>query len=75
MAKPVPSKQSKRFLVQKPKGGKAPRELTHEQVTQAVRSFQTKGGLIKKLPPQEVDARTMVGKQWDVAYESVIDRW
>lgn len=76
MVKQTPNpKQSKRFLVQRPKGGKAPRELTHDQVTNAVRSFQTKGGLIKKLPPQEVDARTLVGKQWDVAYESVIDRW
>jgi hypothetical protein len=74
MMKPANQKQSKRFLVQKPKG-KAQRELTHDQVTQAVRSFQTKGGLIKELPPQEVDARTMVGKQWDVAYESVFERW
>ena len=75
MVKQVPNKPSKRFLVQRPKGGKAPRELTHDQVTQAIRSFQTQGGLIKKLPPQEVDARTMVGKQWDVAYESVFERW
>jgi hypothetical protein len=74
MMKQAPVK-SKRFLVQRPKGGKSPRELTHDQVTQAVRSFQTQGGLIKKLPPQEVDSRTLVGKQWDVAYESVIDRW
>jgi hypothetical protein len=74
MLKQPNPKQSKRFLVQKPRG-KAPRELTHDQVTNAIRSFQTKGGLIKTLPPQEVDARTMVGKQWDVAYESVFERW
>lgn len=74
MAKQANQKQSKRFLVPKPRG-KALRELTHDQVTQAVRRFQTQGGLIKELPPQEVDVRTMVGKQWDVAYESVFERW
>ena len=70
------AKPSKRFLVQKPKGSKAgQREVTHEQVTQAIRSFQTNGGLIKKLPPQGADSRTLVGKTWDVAYESLFDRW
>ena len=75
MQKQAANKPSRRFLVQRPKGSKAQRELSHDQVTQAIRSFQTQGGLIKKLPPQEVDARTLVGKQWDVAYESVFERW
>jgi hypothetical protein len=69
------SKPSKRFLVQKPKGGKGGHEVTHDQVTQAIRAFQLEGGLIKRLPPQEGDARTQVGKFWDVAYESLFDRW
>jgi hypothetical protein len=70
------SKPTKRFLVPRPKGGKAgQREITHEQVRMAIRAFQSKGGLIKTLPPQGQDPRSAVGKQWDVAYETLFERF
>jgi hypothetical protein len=68
-------RQSKRFLPPKPKGKGVPKELTHDQISQAIRSFQSKGGLIRRLPPQGKDARTLVGRSWDVAYESLFEHW
>lgn len=68
-------RKSKRFLAPKPKGKAAPSELTHDQISQAIRSFQSKGGLIRRLPDQGSETRTFVGRSWDVAYESLFERW
>jgi hypothetical protein len=68
-------KKSKRFLPPKPKGKGVPKELTHDQIAQAIRSFQTSGGLIHRLPPQGSENRTLVGRSWDVAYESLFEHW
>jgi len=69
------SKQSRRFLAPKPKGRAAHADLSHDQIAHAIRTFQSKGGLIKKLPPQGTDSRTHVGRMWDVAYESLFEHW
>lgn len=68
-------KKSKRFLPPKPKGKGAPKELTHDQITQAIRNFQSQGGLIRELPAQGSETRTLVGRSWDVAYESLFEHW
>ena len=68
-------KKSKRFLPPKPKGKAGPKELTHDQITQAIRSFQNTGGLIRQLPAQGGENRTLVGRSWDVAYESLFEHW
>lgn len=68
-------KKSKRFLPPKPKGKGISKELTHEQITQAIRNFQKKGGLIRQLPAQGSENRTLVGRSWDVAYESLFEHW
>jgi hypothetical protein len=69
------SKPSRRFLAPKPKGKPIRADLTHDQIAHAIRTFQGKGGLIKKLPPQGGDSRTNVGRMWDVAYESLFEHW
>jgi len=68
-------RKSKRFLPPKPKGKGAPKELTHDQITQAIRTFQSQGGLIRELPAQGGETRTFVGRSWDVAYESLFEHW
>jgi hypothetical protein len=68
------TKMSRRFLPQKPKGRAGLKEITHEQIAHAIRSFQLHGGLIRKLPPQESDLRVVVGRQWDSGFEPLFDR-
>ncbi len=68
-------RKSKRFLAPKPKGKAGTQELTHDQISQAIRSFQSQGGLIRRLPDQGRETRTLVGRSWDVAYESLFEHW
>ncbi len=64
--------KSRKILV-----GKAMRKnekhISSEQVTRALRAFKDTGGLIKTLPPEQVEGRSFVGNRWESAYENVLD--
>jgi len=61
-------KQSKRFISPKPRDD----GMTEIEVLAAVRAFQAKGGLIKRLPDQDTPRRTIICRQYE-QYENVID--
>jgi hypothetical protein len=67
-------KKSKRILVGKQQRNSKQPQITHEEVTQAIRRFKDQGGLIKELPPQREGYRPVVGNHLGSAYESVIER-
>ena len=70
-----PLKNSKRILPQRsPRGRDQGKRITQEQIAEAILQFRAQGGLIKKLPTQEVERRTLVGHRWDSMYESVLER-
>lgn len=46
-------------------------EISHADVRDAIRRFQERGGLIKKLPAQPNPARNLVGAKWAI-YETVL---
>jgi hypothetical protein len=66
--------KSKRFLPRRKSDGTSAKELTHEHVTQAIRAFQKRGGLISKLPPEPENKRTRVGHRWSSAYEVIFEQ-
>ena len=49
------------------------RAVGRDQLDQAIRSFQERGGLIRTLPPQNVGRRYSVGGNLDSGFENVID--
>ena len=62
-------KRSTRILPRRA-GRKGPAtELSHEQVSMAVRAFQERGGLIRKLPEEIAERHAKVGYRWDSVYE------
>ena len=66
-------KKSKRILVGKLQRNGQQQEVSHDEIAQAIRKFQAKGGLIKELPPQRESHRPVVGNHLGSAYESVIE--
>lgn len=46
--------------------------VTHEDVQAALRKFEEKGGLIKRLPDEVTPRNSLVGSRWAV-YESLND--
>ena len=67
------TKNSKRILVGKSQRKNAGKEVSHDEISQAIRHFQEQGGLIKELPPQRDGMRHFVGGHLGSAYENVID--
>lgn len=67
-------KNSKRILVGKAQRKGANGNVSHEEIAQAIRRFQQRGGLIKELPPQRDGMRHYVGGHVSSPYESVIER-
>ena len=63
---------SKRILPYKKKERVA--KLTRDQVSEAILNFQKDGGLIEKLPPEQVNRRRMVGNRWGSTYEVIFDQ-
>ncbi len=47
------------------------REITSEELQRAIRNFQERGGLIRRLPDEIVPPATLVGARWG-AYEEVL---
>ncbi len=48
------------------------KNITEEQIRQALKNFAERGGLIRTLPPQVAPDRSLVGSQYAV-YESLIE--
>ena len=46
--------------------------ITEDQIRRALRNFRSRGGLIRRLPPQIAPERKMVGSQHGV-YEYLFD--
>ncbi|NIP71800.1 MAG: hypothetical protein GWO16_01645 [Gammaproteobacteria bacterium] len=65
--------KSKRILVGKLERKSRASNISQDEVAQAIRNFQSQGGLIKQLPPQEAQKRAVVGAHVGSAYESVIE--
>lgn len=53
------------------KSGKA--EVTRDQLARAIQNFQSSGGLIRTLPPQNANRRYSVGGHLESGFENVID--
>ena len=45
--------------------------ITREELQRAIRGFQERGGLIRRLPDEFVPPATLVGARWG-AYEEVL---
>ena len=65
--------KSTKFLVGKSLRSLERRKISSDQISLAIHSFQSRGGLIRQLPPEEVLARNQVGNNWSGAYERVLD--
>ena len=63
---------SKRFLPYRKK--KPIAKLNRDQISEAIRKFQNSGGLIEKLPPEQVNRRRVVGNRWGSMYEVIFDQ-
>lgn len=46
--------------------------ITEAEIQQALKKFQAKGGLIKKLPDEVVPAHNLVGNKWAM-YENILE--
>jgi len=64
---------SKRILPPKAKRENA-EKLTHDQISEAIRQFQERGGLIRRLPPESSSRRDLIGHRWEGMYESLSDQ-
>ncbi len=49
-------------------------QIEEADIQEAIRRFQARGGLIKKLPDQPDPVRNLVGAKWGI-YEPVFDRF
>ncbi len=47
------------------------KEITQEELQRAIRAFQERGGLIRRLPDEIVPPAILVGARWG-AYEEVL---
>ena len=65
---------SKRILPRKGKGNKAVK-VTRSQISDALKAFETRGGLIHKLPAEVNQRHALVGHRWDSIYEMPIERF
>lgn len=66
-------KNTKRILVGKAQRKGARPDISHDEISQAIRHFQSSGGLIRELPPQRDGLRRVVGGHMGSAYETVIE--
>jgi hypothetical protein len=66
-------KNRKRFLVGKMQRQGHRDDISHEEVSQAIRRFQEQGGLIHELPAQREEYRRRIGTHLGSAFESVIE--
>ncbi len=48
------------------------KNITEDQIRRALRNFKSRGGLIRRLPPQVAPERRMVGSQHGV-YENMLE--
>ena len=67
------SGNKRRFLIGKAKRRSEKSRITHDEISQAIRTFKAQGGLIDKLPPEREDVRAKVGNHYAAAFESVIE--
>ncbi|MDH4121763.1 MAG: hypothetical protein OEV94_08685 [Deltaproteobacteria bacterium] len=63
----APQRKSERFV--RPK--KATRQISQDEIAQAILNFQNRGGLISKLPPQVAIRRDRVSLSQEGAFESI----
>ncbi len=65
---------NKRFIPPRIRGKRLDAKISHDEITRAIQAFESKGGWIRQLPPQDFDRPPSVGNRWESMYESVIDR-
>ncbi len=56
------------------KARNARREISHEEISEALSRFKKNGGCIALLPPQPTRISRLAGARWEGPYENVVER-